>query len=122
MAGGTSLWFSQDAKTDPREIFNGRLLFLLVTVAWAGCFYGFDSGNIGGILTLPSFEHAFGLAGLDAVELDARKVSVRVLHLSTLPDMTSNSFKGTIAAMLAAGVSDHPSRQSVFLKSSSCGD
>jgi MFS family permease len=46
MAGGTSIWASRDAKTDPREIFNGRLLYLLITVAWAGCFYGFDSGNI----------------------------------------------------------------------------
>lgn len=76
MAGGTSIWFSQDAKTDPKEIFNGRLLYLLITVAWAGCFYGFDSGNIGGILTLPSFERAFGLDGLTTAELDNRKVSI----------------------------------------------
>lgn len=76
MAGGTSIWFSQDAKTDPKEIFNGRLLYLLITVAWAGCFYGFDSGNIGGILTLPSFEHAFGLTGLTTAELDNRKVRI----------------------------------------------
>ncbi len=61
MAGGTSIWASKDAKSDPREIFNLRLLYLLVTLAWAGCFYGFDTGNIGGILTLPSFEKAFGL-------------------------------------------------------------
>lgn len=74
MAGGTSIWVSKDAKTDPREIFNGRLLFLLITVAWAGCFYGFDSGNIGGILTLPSFENAFGLSGLSQIDLDKRSV------------------------------------------------
>jgi MFS family permease len=83
MAGGTSIWASKDAKTDPKEIFNGRLVYLLVTVAWAGCFYGFDSGNIGGILTLPSFDNAFGLAGLSQREMDHHK--------------------GTIAAMLAAG-------------------
>lgn len=74
MAGGTSIWVSKDAKTDPKQIFNGRLLFLLITVAWAGCFYGFDSGNIGGILTLPSFENAFGLSGLSQVDLDKRSV------------------------------------------------
>ncbi|TKA32398.1 hypothetical protein B0A50_01504 [Salinomyces thailandicus] len=83
MAGGTSIWRSKDAKTDPRAIFNPRLLYLLVTLAWAGCLYGFDSGNIGGILTLPSFEHAFGLSELSQTEMDKRK--------------------GTIAAMLAAG-------------------
>lgn len=74
MGGGTSIWFKSDAKTDPKAIFNKRLLYLLVTVAWAGCFYGFDSGNIGGILTLPSFEHAFGLLGISQAELDNRKV------------------------------------------------
>ncbi|KXS98736.1 hypothetical protein AC578_10513 [Pseudocercospora eumusae] len=70
MAGGTSIWVSKDAKTDPKQIFNGRLLYLLVT----GCFYGFDSGNIGGILTLPSFENAFGLSGLSQEALDNRSV------------------------------------------------
>ncbi|RDW92709.1 sugar porter family MFS transporter [Aspergillus mulundensis] len=83
MAGGTSLWASKEAKTDPKEIFNLRLLYLLVTLAWAGCFYGFDTGNIGGILTLPSFETAFGLIDLPQAEYDNRK--------------------GTIAAMVAAG-------------------
>ncbi|GKZ72763.1 hypothetical protein AnigIFM50267_009142 [Aspergillus niger] len=83
MAGGTSIWASQEARTDPRQIFNGRLVYLLITLAWAGWFYGFDTGNIGGILTLPSFEHAFGLDKLSTAELDSRK--------------------GTIAAMLAAG-------------------
>lgn len=57
MAGGALL--SKDAKKDPSEIFNGRLLYLLVTLAAAGMFYGFDSGNIGGIMELPSFEHSF---------------------------------------------------------------
>lgn len=85
MAGDASIWASRDAKTDPKEIFNRRLVYLLITLAWAGSFYGFDSGNIGGILTLPSFEHAFGLNELSQKEMDDRK--------------------GTIAAMLAAGSS-----------------
>lgn len=37
MAGGTSIWISNDAKSDPKAIFNLRLLYLLITVAWAGC-------------------------------------------------------------------------------------
>lgn len=44
MAGGNSIWFSKDAKTDPKAIFNPRLFYLLVTVAWSGFFYGFDTG------------------------------------------------------------------------------
>lgn len=74
MAGGTSIWISSEAKTDPREIFNLRLLYLLVAVAWGGSFYGFDTGNIGGILTLPSFKHAFGLSNVSQAEQDNRKV------------------------------------------------
>lgn len=84
MAGGTSIWASQEARTDPRQIFNGRLVYLLITLAWAGWFYGFDTGNIGGILTLPSFEHAFGLDKLSTEELDSRKVPTRI-HSSYNP-------------------------------------
>ncbi|KAJ9646753.1 hypothetical protein H2204_000445 [Knufia peltigerae] len=83
MAGGTSIWVSPQAKQDPKAIFNLRLLYLLISVAWAGCFYGFDTGNIGGVLTLPSFKHAFGLDELSKKAYDDRR--------------------GTIAAMLAAG-------------------
>ena len=74
MAGGTSIWFSADAKHDPKAIFNLRLLYLLISVAWAGCFYGFDSGNIGGILTLDSFKNAFGLTGENQLEIDNKSV------------------------------------------------
>lgn len=45
MAGG-SILKSKDAKADPKEIFNLRLLFLLCTIAWAGMFYGFDQVSI----------------------------------------------------------------------------
>ena len=82
MAGG-SFFKSKDAKTDPTEIFNVRLLFLLCAISWAGMFYGFDQGNIGGIMELPSFERSLGL------EHDTQK--------------QSDDKKGSIAAMLAAG-------------------
>lgn len=74
MAGGTSIWWSKDAKSDPRQIFNVRLLFLMISLAWAGCFYGFDTGNIGGIITLPSFKKSFGLANVSQQEINNRKV------------------------------------------------
>ena len=106
MAGGTSIWASKDAKTDPKEIFNGRLVYLLVTVAWAGCFYGFDSGNIGGILTLPSFDNAFGLAGLSQNEMDH--------HKGTIAAMLAAG--GSLGALLAAPTSDFLGRKwSVFI-------
>lgn len=86
MAGGTSIWISNEAKTDPKAIFNFRLLYLLIAVSWGGAFYGFDTGNIGGILTLPSFENAFGLSNLTATEMDNRKVGYIKSNWIQAPD------------------------------------
>ncbi|KAF2246991.1 quinate permease [Trematosphaeria pertusa] len=83
MGGGTSLWASPEWKNDPRSIFNGRLAYLATTIAFAGCSYGFDQGNIGGVLTLPTFKHAFGLDKLSEDAADHRA--------------------GNIAALMAAG-------------------
>ncbi|KAH7062984.1 hypothetical protein BKA63DRAFT_429064 [Paraphoma chrysanthemicola] len=83
MGGGTSIWVSPEARNDPSAIFNGRLAFLAATIAFAGCAYGFDQGNIGGVLTLPTFKHAFGLDRLSEDAADHRA--------------------GNIAALMAAG-------------------
>ncbi|KAF2180423.1 H(+)/hexose cotransporter 1 [Zopfia rhizophila CBS 207.26] len=83
MGGGTSVWASPDYKNDPRAIFNGRLAYLATTIAFAGCSYGFDQGNIGGVLTLRTFKHAFGLDKLSEDAADHRA--------------------GNIAALMAAG-------------------
>ncbi|TLS26346.1 hypothetical protein PpBr36_05556 [Pyricularia pennisetigena] len=83
MGGGTSLWASPDWKSDPKEIFNRQLALVSITVAFAGCSYGFDTGNIGGVLKLAAFRHAFGLDVLSEAERDTRS--------------------GNIAAMVAAG-------------------
>jgi hypothetical protein len=77
MGGGTSLWASPEWKTDPSEIFNGRLFYLTTAVAFAGCSYGFDQGNIGGVLTLPSFRRAFGLDQLSTEAADQRGKATR---------------------------------------------
>ncbi|KAK1968950.1 quinate permease [Colletotrichum sublineola] len=83
MGGGTSLRASPEWKNDPREIFNSKLLFLGITIAFAGCSYGFDQGNIGGVMTFPSFRKAFGF--------------------DTITEAEANTREGNIAAMLAAG-------------------
>ncbi|KAL2849632.1 hypothetical protein BJX68DRAFT_255354 [Aspergillus pseudodeflectus] len=106
MAGGTSIWASREAKTDPKEIFNLRLLYLGLTLAWAGCFYGFDTGNIGGILTLPSFEHAFGLIDIPQADIDNRKGTIAAMVAAG----------GSAGSLLAAPTSDYLGRKwSVFL-------
>ncbi|KAK7969669.1 Quinate permease [Apiospora saccharicola] len=108
MGGGTSIWASPEWLSDPREIFNWRIFYPTTSVAFAGCAYGFDQGNIGGVLTLKtleprgfhiphwkvssgevadhsvaSFRHAFGLGVMSKADADERA--------------------GNIAAMLAAG-------------------
>lgn len=38
------LWGASEWKNDPKEIYNGRLVWLTLTTAFAGCAYGFDQG------------------------------------------------------------------------------
>lgn len=79
MGGGTSIWASPEWKTDPKEIFNWKLFYLTTTVAFAGCAYGFDQGNIGGVLTLPSFRRTFGLDLLSPEDEDAREGNIAAM-------------------------------------------
>lgn len=80
MGGGTSLWASPDWKKDPKEIFNSKLLLLGITIAFAGCSYGFDQGNIGGIMTFPSFRRAFGFDTISEEEANTRGKVVHFYH------------------------------------------
>ena len=41
---------------------------------------GFDTGNIGGVLTLPAFKHAFGFQHLTADEADGRKGDIAAMR------------------------------------------
>lgn len=79
MGGGTSIWASPDFKKDPKEIFNSKLGLLGITIAFAGCSYGFDQGNIGGVLTFPSFREAFGFNELSPSEQDQREGNIAAM-------------------------------------------
>ncbi|CAI0647109.1 unnamed protein product [Colletotrichum noveboracense] len=94
MGGGGSLFASPEWKKDPREIFNSKLLLLGITIAFAGCSYGFDQGNIGGIMTFPSFRKAFGFDTISTEEADKRVAA-----------------GGTAGALLAAPLSDYLGRK-----------
>lgn len=80
MGGGTSIWASPDFKKDPKEIFNKRLGLLAITIAFAGCSYGFDQGNIGGVLTFPSFRTAFGFDELTPSQQDQREGNIAAMR------------------------------------------
>lgn len=66
-------------RTDPKEIFNVKLYFVVFAAVFSGMFYGFDTGNIGGVLTLPAFKHAFGFDGMTTAELDVRKGDIAAM-------------------------------------------
>lgn len=93
MGGGTSIWANPEWRSDPREIFNWRIFYLTTTVAFAGCAYGFDQGNIGGVLTLDSFKHAFGLDVLSKADADQRgKQRPIALRVTDSSELTSPVF------------------------------
>ncbi|KAK2052462.1 hypothetical protein LY76DRAFT_620560 [Colletotrichum caudatum] len=83
MGGGTSIWASPEWKKDSREIFNSKLLHLGITIAFAGCSYGFNQGNIGGVMMFSSFRKAIGF--------------------DTISEAEANTRERNMAAMLAAG-------------------
>ncbi|KAK1706251.1 quinate permease [Colletotrichum lupini] len=101
MGGGTSLWASPDWKKDPKEIFNSKLLLLGITIAFAGCSYGFDQGNIGGIMTFPSFRRAFGFDAISEEEANTREGNIAAMLAAG----------GTAGALLAAPLSDFLGRK-----------
>ncbi|KAH8682892.1 H(+)/hexose cotransporter 1 [Tricladium varicosporioides] len=105
MGGAASPWATPDYKSDPREIFNKRLYFVVGGAMLAGCFYGFDTGNIGGVLTLPSFKQAFGFSKLTTDQVDARKGNIAAMLAAG----------GSLGALLAAPVADFFGRKAALL-------
>jgi hypothetical protein len=73
MDGGTSIWASPEERSDLRTISNGRLAYKATTIAPAGRAHGFDQGNIGGVLTLPTFKHAFCLGRVQMLSIIAQE-------------------------------------------------
>lgn len=53
--------FGADIRSMPREVINGKLIFAVASACMAGSLFGFDTGNIGGIIVLPVFKSTFGL-------------------------------------------------------------
>ncbi|KAL8357138.1 hypothetical protein RB598_002117 [Gaeumannomyces tritici] len=107
MGGGTSLWAAPEWRTDPRDIFNRQLILVTVAIAFAGSSYGFDTGNIGGVLKLPAFKHAFGLDLLSQEECDKRVGNIAAMVAAG----------GAGGALLGAPMSDYLGRKRAALAS-----
>ncbi|KAH8655826.1 putative sugar transporter [Xylariales sp. PMI_506] len=59
----------------PREILGWRVYAVALAATWASAMYGYCSAFIGGTITLPAFETAFGLTTATATSLSANIVS-----------------------------------------------
>lgn len=60
----------------PKEAYNSRLIVMALAAATGSAMYGYDSGFIGGTLSLPSFEKRFGLDTAVGNELASLKANI----------------------------------------------
>lgn len=60
----------------PKAVYNYRLLLLALSAAMGSAMYGYDSGFIGGTLSLPSFEKEFGLDKAEGNALASLKSNI----------------------------------------------
>ena len=49
-------------RDDPEEIYGGRIFAVVATACFGGMIFGWDTGAIGGILTMEGTEERFGYA------------------------------------------------------------
>ncbi|OTA03067.1 hypothetical protein A9Z42_0034890 [Trichoderma parareesei] len=49
-------------RTDPDEIYGWRVFTLVFSACFGGMLFGWDTGSIGGILTMPAFQEKFHYA------------------------------------------------------------
>jgi MFS family permease len=66
-------------KVDPPEIYSLRVLFIACCACFGGLLFGFDIGTIGGVITMPTFQGAFGITKENKANLSANIVSVMQL-------------------------------------------
>jgi len=78
-------------KNDPPEIYNWRVYVLSFAACFGGALFGVDTGIIGGVLTLETFQDKYGLSNLDPVPLAN-------LQANIVSTMQAGCFFGALAA------------------------
>ncbi|TIA83388.1 general substrate transporter [Aureobasidium pullulans] len=92
-------------KEDPPEIYGWRVYFLAFSACFGGMLFGFDSGIIGGVLTLPAFKAKYNLDKATSIE----RANLQANIVSTLQ---CGCFVG---ALVASYIADKLGRRKALL-------
>ncbi|KAK2734994.1 hypothetical protein FQN55_002323 [Onygenales sp. PD_40] len=92
-------------KEDPHEIYGWRVYALACAACFGGMLFGFDTGAIGGVITMDTFKNKFGLEG----KSDAAIADLTANIVSTLQ---AGSFVG---ALVASPIADRWGRKTTLL-------
>ncbi|KAK4500602.1 hypothetical protein PRZ48_008791 [Zasmidium cellare] len=82
-------------KVDPPEIYNLRVFLLACASCFGGTLFGMDIGIIGGVITLPTFENAFGYSKLGKADA---KLADANLSANIVSVMQCGAFLGALVA------------------------
>ncbi|KAK2808818.1 hypothetical protein FQN50_004294 [Emmonsiellopsis sp. PD_5] len=92
-------------KQDPHEIYGWRVYALACAACFGGMLFGFDTGAIGGVITMKTFQNKFGLEG----KSDAAIADLTANIVSTLQ---AGAFAG---ALIASPIADRWGRKTALL-------
>ncbi|KAI9659319.1 MAG: hypothetical protein M1821_001577 [Bathelium mastoideum] len=93
-------------KTDPPEVYNWRVFLLACASCFGGTLFGMDIGIISGVITMDTFEAAFGYSKLGsktAIKLADANLSANIVSV-----MQAGAFAG---ALLAFPIADKYGRK-----------
>ncbi|TKA82549.1 hypothetical protein B0A55_02285 [Friedmanniomyces simplex] len=82
-------------KIDPPEVYNMRVFLLACASCFGGTLFGMDIGIIGGVITLPSFQDAFGYDKLSKTD---RTLAAANLSANIVSVMQCGAFAGALLA------------------------
>ncbi|ORY55931.1 general substrate transporter [Pseudomassariella vexata] len=80
-------------KSDPKEIYNWRVLLLACSACFGAMSFGWDSSVIGGVINLDPFIHDYGLG-------DSKSVATANLQGNIVSVLQAGCFVGALAAFV----------------------
>lgn len=86
---------SKAMKVDPPEVYNWRVFLLACAACFGGTLFGMDIGIIGGVITMDTFETAFGYSKLPSAKAQIADANLSANIVSV---MQAGAFFGALGA------------------------